>query len=541
MGLKKDIKEIKKQVEVELDSISIEEQQELIKRLETDPIYFIEIFIGRKLSNKQREFIEATKTHKHVVAIWSRQTGKSTVIASYIVWRLLYGPGKDINGEHMYEHIAVVAPIKEQHVMIYGKIRSLIEKNEYIFSYIEKMNSEEIIMKNGNEAKFMSASPGAHIRGYTATCIVIDESQDVIDEKYNADIMPFGSTTNALVLEAGTPKTKNHFYTTVYNKAKDIIVVRQPWFECPFISKEYVMSQKEISPDALWRQEYLCEFVEEGVLVFPSRLFEPETKAGTLTGRWNLAEYSYITKVEEFTKERMIMINNKIKEEGAQYVAGLDLGRQNDNTVYSIYRIDKRPITLAVQIYFDLGTNYKDIAAWISVFHKVYQPIEMNIDYTNEKAFIEILQENNVPVVRDAKMIRGAIQFTSKNKSEMVNTTKILLENFQLCLPKDSEKLISQFLNQQFEISDGKKIRFFHPSQEHDDALWSTLLALKNVTLLTFEDIVTWSNPWEKFAEQVHSINNRPTAREVLLANAKYTKERRQYQSAEDRRMFRFN
>lgn len=521
------------------EQITVEEQEQLIRKLETDPIYFIEVFIGRQLSNKQREFIESTRTSKHIVAIWSRQTGKSTVIASYIVWRLLYGQGTMINGEQMAEHIAVVAPIKEQHVMIYNKIRSLIEKNEYIFSFIEKMNSEEIIMKNGNEAKFMSASPGAHIRGYTATCIVIDESQDVVDDKYSADIMPFGSTTNALVLEAGTPKTKNHFYTSIMDKSGKIKVVKQPWFECPFISKDYVMSQKAISPDALWRQEYLCEFVEEGVLVFPSRLFEPEMKNGKMTGRWNLADYSYITKCDELTKERMLVVNELIKQEKAQFSSGLDLGRQNDQTVYTIFRVDCRPIKLAVKIEFPLDTNYKDIAAWISVFHKVYQPVELNIDYTNEKAFIEMLQENNVPVVKDPSMIRGAIQFTSKNKSEMVNTTKILLENYQLCLPKDAEILISQFLNQQFEMTENKKIRYFHPSNEHDDALWSTLLALKNVTLLTFEDIVTWSNPWEKFDESVKGLHREKSAKEVLAANSKYTRDRRHYVSAEDRRMLR--
>ena len=512
------------------------ENEALIKRLENDPAFFIESFMGRQLSKKQREYIEATKTHKHVIAIWSRQTGKSTVIASYIVWRLLYGKGIFINNEHMNEHIAVVAPIKEQHVMVYGKIRTLVERNEYIFSFIDKMNSEEIRMKNGNEAKFMSASPGAHIRGYTATCIVIDESQDILDDKYSADIMPFGSTTNALILEAGTPRTKNHFYNTIMSKSSEIKVVRQPWFECPFISKEYVMGQKAISPDALWRQEYLNEFIEEGVLVFPSRLFEPEMKNGKLTGKWNLEDYKYIDKCDELTKEKMIIINNMIKEDKAQFTSGLDLGKQNDQSVYTIYRVDIRPIRLAVKIEFPLATNYNEIAAWISVFHKVYQPIELNIDYTNEKAFIEMLQENNVPVVKDPKMIRGAIQFTSKNKSEMVNTTKILLENFQLCLPKTGEKLISQFLNQQFEMSENKKIRYFHPTNEHDDALWSTLLALKNVTLLTFEDIITWSNPWENFNEAIHGTNNRPSAKEILVTNAKYTRERRQYKSADERR-----
>ena len=254
--------------EVEYDS------EDLIRSMETDPAYFIEVFLERTLSPKQQDFLEATKTKRHVVNIWSRQTGKSTVMASYIVWRLLYGTGIEINGEWMPEHIAIVAPIKDQIRNLYEKIKTLVDKSDFIASFIVKMNTEVIIAKNGNEAKFMSASPGSQIRGYTATCIIIDESQDITDSKYSADILPFGATTNALVIEAGTPKTKNHFYQATMSKS--IVTIRQPWFECPFLSEEYVMAQKDISPDGLWRQEYLCEFVEEGVLAFPSILFEPE-------------------------------------------------------------------------------------------------------------------------------------------------------------------------------------------------------------------------------------------------------------------------
>jgi len=254
------------------------EAEKQIQSMEEDPVAFIEVFLGRELSEKQKFFIRSTKHHKHLVAIWSRQTGKSTVIASYILWRLLYGKGQIINKEWMPEHIAIVAPIKDQIKNLYEKIQVLVNKSEFIASFITKMNTEVIKCKNSNEAKFLSASPGSQIRGYTATLIVIDESQDITDSKYNADILPFGATTNALVIEAGTPKTKNHFYQAT--QSKSILTIKQPWFECPFLSKEYVMGQKSLSPEALWRQEYLCEFMEEGVLAFPSILFEPEIKNG---------------------------------------------------------------------------------------------------------------------------------------------------------------------------------------------------------------------------------------------------------------------
>ena len=105
------------------DSAQILKQEKLLKKLETDPVAFIEIFLERKLSPKQKKFLQTTKIKNHVLAIWSRQTGKSTVIASYIVWRLLYGKGQMTNGEHIDEQIAIVAPIKEQHVNIFKKIR----------------------------------------------------------------------------------------------------------------------------------------------------------------------------------------------------------------------------------------------------------------------------------------------------------------------------------------------------------------------------------------------------------------------------------
>ena len=492
------------------------EAEELITKLAEDPVYFIEVFLERQLSEKQKLFINKTKQLKHIVAIWSRQTGKSTVIACYILWRLLYGKGIKINNEWMPEHIAIVAPIKDQIKNLYDKIKTLIDKSEYIASFLTKVNTEMIVAKNGNEAKLLSASPGSQIRGYTATCIVIDESQDITDNKYNADILPFGATTDALIIEAGTPKTKNHFYTAI--NTKSVEVIKQPWFECPFLSEEYVMRQKDTSPESLWRQEYLCEFIEEGILAFPSVLFEPEMKDGKLTGRWNLNEYSYIDKVEQLTKDKVDYYNKLVKE-GASFIAGLDLGKTNDTTVFTILRDDIRPIKVEVQVEFPLNTSYTEIARILSMFYKVFQPHTFNVDYSNEKSFIDTLRDYEVPIIVDKKNHTGAIAFTNKNKSEMVTTTKILLENYQLQLPRKAEKMISQFLNQQFEEV-GNVIKYFHPSNENDDMLWSILLALKNTTLFTTEDIATFKNPWEKHNENVHG--DKKSVKEVLSTTRKY-------------------
>ena len=137
------------------------EEEKLIYQLSEDPIYFIEVFLERQLSKKQKIFIENIGKYRHNVAIWSRQTGKSTVIASYIIWRLLYGKGAVVNGEHIDEHVVVCAPIKDQVTNLYDKMRILIDRTPAISGFFEKINSERIICKNGNRLTFLSASPGA--------------------------------------------------------------------------------------------------------------------------------------------------------------------------------------------------------------------------------------------------------------------------------------------------------------------------------------------------------------------------------------------
>jgi len=525
--------------------IDLDEIADLITKFPTSPGLFIETFLERVLSPKQKNFIEATRIFNHVVAIWSRQTGKSTVIASYILWRLLFGPGCEVHGEHIKENIIVVAPIKEQADNIYGKIDILINRSDYIEAFIKKRNSLRIIAKNGNRVTFISASPGSHIRGATATCIVIDETQDVLDSKYYADILPFGSTTNALIIEAGTPKTKNHFFATM--NSKNVKVVRQMYFECPFLSEEFVQNQKDNMPESLFRQEYMCEFLEEGVLAFPSRLFEEcKDHESKNYGKCNLLDYPYINKIESITEEvrQRVLVDT---EDGATYSMGEDLGRQNDHTEISIYRTDLRPVRLELHIQFPLGQDYVEVAKKTSFIYEIFKPMEFNVDYSSEKSFVDILRNKGVPVVlsetgktkgkkgrfRGGKNKTGALAFTQRMKTEMVNNARILFEKYELQLPSKNENLLSQFMNQQFEYNEEtKKYKYYHPSNEHDDGLWSSLLALKNVRLRLTDDKVKFTNPWLKYDEEVHNTNQK----DVVSAKSNYERRRDSYQPTEFRR-----
>lgn len=95
-------------------------------------------------------------------------------------------------------------------------------------------------------------------------------------------------------------------------------------------------------------------------------------------------------------------------------------------------------------------------------------------------------------------------------------------------------------MNQQYEVNEMQQKKFYHPSNENDDSLWSTLLALKNIVINTPKSVSAFVNPWEKQDEKVHGPN-RKKAQEVLFSTKKDRfKNRKTYVPAEMRRSGRY-
>lgn len=467
------------------------EQEEILEyydTIENDSLLYVNNFLHKTPSRKQAEIHYSLKTHNHIICIWSRQTGKSTEIARVATHWLFFGKGKKNNaGEHIKECIYVFAPIKDQVQNLFYKIKEVIDSNSFLSNFIVKCNMDSIVAKNGNRIVFRSASPGAHIRGPTATKIIIDESQDITNEKYNADILPMGGTTDALILEAGTPMTKNHFYETMLvanRKEMEVKLIRQLWYECPFLSRKYVMRQKENSPEALWRQEWLAEFIEEGSTCFLSKWFERQKN-----GRSIVWDYSYYRKLSEVLAN-IEGIKRIIESRGITCVCGIDLGKEIDSTVITIVRTDKLPYVILYQEEFSLNKNYMEVAEIVKTLYDVFQFYETNVDYTSEKSFYDALVEKGIPLSYSKKNLSGNIVFKSKTKTEMINKVQVLIqkslkEEYLIALPREADKFLLQMVQQQYEMTGGGKYKYYHPTNAHDDMLWSFLLACKNLSTVT--------------------------------------------------------
>ena len=485
---------------IKLDREKVIELQERIK--EEDHLFWKLYNKNQQLSTKQKLVYTYIKNGvSHIILSFSRQSGKSTLLAYIVVKWLFYNEG---------ERIYLFGPTEDQAKEMFNKIIEIIYEYPFFEKYCKNIGFEKgIHIYNGNFIEFKSASPGAHIRGKTATKILIDESQSVIDEKYYGEILPmlaakqynkYGELINKVMVETGTPLNKNHFYYT--QQSKEIMKVIQPWFLCEHSDESFIMKQKSILPEPIFRREYLAEFVEEGATCFPIKWWHSK-KYKTIDGKniclneHNNRKDANLTNIDLIIEQKCA--NNyldlepyveKIKQQvqdGAIFTMGFDNGRQVDPATLCVWRVDSFPVKIYYNREFQLGTIQNVLAEEMKQLNDLFKPVEINIDWTNEKGFKEVLENKGIYLEVEKDYHHGLIVFTQKTKTEMYTTTKNLVQHGLIRIPKKEEQLYYQFTQQQFEKNAGK-YKFYHPSNTHDDQYQATLLALKNVTIFP-EDI----------------------------------------------------
>ena len=107
--------------------------------------------------------------------------------------------------------------------------------------------------------------------------VIIDEAARVEDAVYKA-LRPMLAVSNGDLLLLSTPNGKRgFFYENWASESPDWVRVTVPGTECPRISSAFLEEEKRHMPEAWFRQEYLCEFVEDG-----RNMFERDLVMGAL-------------------------------------------------------------------------------------------------------------------------------------------------------------------------------------------------------------------------------------------------------------------
>ena len=245
-----------------------EQVQEYIK-CSRNPAYFIKNYV--KIVNVdaglvdfdlwpfQEEMVHKFEDNRFVICKLPRQVGKTTTVAAYILWRVLF--------TDQYS-VAILANKLAQAREILGRIQTAYEwLPKWLQQGVKEWNKGNIELENGSEI-LASATSSSAIRGTSQNLIYLDEFAFVpnnLQEEFFASVFPtISSGTSTKVLVTSTPNGMNMFYKIwVDSEEGNNSYVRHDvhWSDVPGRDEAWKKETIKNTSEEQFRQEFECEFL----------------------------------------------------------------------------------------------------------------------------------------------------------------------------------------------------------------------------------------------------------------------------------------
>lgn len=182
----------------------------------------------------------------------TRQFGKSTTAAVKAAHRAVFVPGT---------LVICVSPTDRQSALLFDKVADAVRMTRGAPPRTED-NKRSMRLANGSRVVSLPGEPD-NIRGFSAPDLVIVDEAAFCPDALFAAVGPMLAVSNGQMVLLSTPYGKRGaFYEAWENGADDWERLAVPATECPRITAEFLEQERRTMPDWLFRQEYLCEFVE---------------------------------------------------------------------------------------------------------------------------------------------------------------------------------------------------------------------------------------------------------------------------------------
>jgi hypothetical protein len=200
-------------------------------------------------------------TAPQALLLCSRQAGKSTCTAALATHTAVYEPGS---------LTLLFAPSQRQSIELFRKVTDFYSTIDPM--PLEQESMSRLELPNGSRVVSLPATPES-IRGYSAPkLIIVDEAAFVDDGLYQA-VRPMLAVSNGRLIGMSSAHGKRGWLYQAWTDGgpywERIMVTA---YDCPRITPAFLERERAAMPDAQFRQEYLCEFVDTNDAVFPSSL-----------------------------------------------------------------------------------------------------------------------------------------------------------------------------------------------------------------------------------------------------------------------------
>lgn len=423
----------------------------------TDPVVFCNTFLKQPDGSPlvphpgQIELLRGIKPL--TVCCCGRRWGKSVAMSIYATWFAV---------THAHRQVFIIAPTLDQSRIIFNEIAShfrsgplsaLLEGkiNEYPFPRIKLANGTEIHGRGANSPQF--------IRGKKCHLAIVDEAAFCKDKTLTDVVEPFmtveGREKDSGIIYISTPFGLGAFKDS-FDAAKVDETGTMSWFHYPSTANpladlKYLERQrKRYGEESLtWRTEYLAEFVDDDLAVFPSAVIR--------------AAYENYPYQDKETGKHLFP---QPPEKDHHYCQGVDLANVRDwfvSVVLDVTNPLKVPLVNMTRLQKRGYTVYKGI---VRSQHDLYNRAETLIDATS-------LGES---VVEDLSDIAAeGYKFSNQSKYEIVQELSRMMAEGRLLLPYD-RTIISELQNFQYEFTASKNIKM-EARKGHDDVVCALALA----------------------------------------------------------------
>ena len=383
-----------------------------------DPIYFVDNYCyivtldhgiqQFKLFDCQKEKINLIHKERRVIIMESRQAGKTTTAAAYILWYTLFQADKNV--AILANKDKTAREILSRYQLMYEHLPLWMQQG------VKTWNKGDVELEN-NSKVFTAATTAAGIRSKSVNLLYIDEAAIIpnnIADAFFTSVYPVvsaGQTTKILI--TSTPLGYNHFWkfwNDAENGRNGFVPLFIPYWRIPGRNEKWAEEQRRVLGDVKYNQEVLCKFLGSALTLIRADIIEQMSFNNPIYQKDGLDLY-------------------EMPEKGHNYVFVVDTaeGVGGDYSSFVIIDITKVP--------YKLVGKYRDnqIAPMLyptviyrnaTDFNNAYVLIEVNrSEQVAHILYHEYEYENIMFVQRDTKGQRVSGGFAGAGKTQLGVTT----------------------------------------------------------------------------------------------------------------------
>lgn len=279
-----------------------------------------------------------------------------------------------------------------------------------------------------------------HLRGAGLDLAVLDEAAFMQASVWPEVVRPMLLESNGGALFLSTPYGRNHFWELfklgLDPEEPQWVSFHFSSYDNPLIPPAELDAIRRVTPERVWREEYLAEFVEDSGHVF-RRIHEAATAPRAA-----------------------------MPVSGRRYVAGVDWGREQDFTVIVILDTETRQM-VALDRFQQIGWQLQRDR--LQVLAERWQPGVIWAEANSIGApNIEALQAEGLPV--------RPFTTTARSKSGLIEGLALALERGDVALLPD-DVLLGELASYTLQRLPEGGYRYSAPSGAHDDCVIALALA----------------------------------------------------------------